>query len=131
MVFFNTWMKILCKQRPPEVLNPWTSPNVVSSHDMFCQVFTVFLNQGKDYAIIYLSCLLWSFRTFGASELVFKNVLHVMFLLPLRFFFLLNVDFYHLLGLGDRRVRSLNNEGTGNRCHVTLKLLATQSSSYF
>lgn len=98
---------------------------------MFCQVFTVFLNQGKDYAIIYLSCLLWSFRTFGASELVFKNVLHVMFLLPLRFFFLLNVDFYHLLGLGDRRVRSLNNEGTGNRCHVTLKLLATQSSSYF
>lgn len=54
-----------------------------------------------------------------------------MFLLPLRFFFLLNVDFYRLLGLGDRRVRSLNNEGTGNRCHVTLKLLATQSSSYF
>lgn len=64
-------------------------------------------------------------------SLFLKKLLHVMFLLPLRFFFLLNVDFYHLLGLGDRRVRSLNNEGTGNRCHVTLKLLATQSSSYF
>lgn len=98
---------------------------------MFCQVCTVFLNQGKDYAIIYLSCLLWSFRTFGASELVFKKCTTRNVFAPSKIFFLLNVDFCHLLGLGDRRVRSLNNEGTGNRCHVTLKLLATQSSSYF